>query len=135
MVAKKRNFDMKTILTVMIVALVVLAVVYIVLTPSEEPEDVLSVEELLLNKDNHAGKTRTVEGIYRKQGSLDTLNSPTTDAEPISKNYVFLDLSNINLTETPAVEGDKYRVKGKVEVTIEGSATQTQIIADSFTKV
>ena len=119
----------------MIVALIALAVYIVLMTPSEETEDVLSIEELRLNKDNHDGKIRTVEGIYKKQGTRDTLNSPTTDADPYSKDYIFLDLSDINLTENPAVEGDKYRVRGLVEVTSEGLAFEIQIVAESFTKV
>lgn len=135
MVAKKRNFDMKTILTVLIIALAVLAV-YFILTLSEESEDVLSVEELRLNKDYYEGKTVTVSGIYRiQEGNRDTLNPPTTDSDPNSEDYIFLDLSDINLTETPAVTGDKYKVKGEVVVTTEGFANQIHIIADSFTKV
>ena len=146
MVAKKTNFDMKTILIIAIIALVAIGIVYVILTPSEgSDEDALTVdtiEKLRLNKDYYEGKTIKITGIYRiKDGNRDALSPPTTDADPTSEDYIILDLytNNINLTETPAVEGDKYKVRGKVEiVTPDGSASSigyVQLVAESFVKV
>jgi hypothetical protein len=136
MTAKKLNFDMRTILIILIIACIAIAVVYLILSPSEESENVISVEELRLNKEYYEGKTVTVSGIYRiQEGDRDTLNPPTTDSDPNSEDYIYLDLSNINLTENPAIQGDKYNVKGEVVVTTEGFASQIQIIVESFIKV
>ena len=138
MAARKTNFDMKTILTILIIVLIVAAIAYFVLTPSDET-DVVSVENLRLNKDYYEGKIVTVSGIYRiKEGDRDTLNPPTTDSDPTSEDYIYLDLTDINLTENPAIEGDKYKVKGKVEVNENEDnplAFEIQIIVESFTKV
>ena len=143
MVAKKTNFDMKTILIIAIIALVAIGIVYVILTPSEgSDEDALTVdtiEKLRLNKDYYEGKTIKITGIYRiKDGNRDALSPPTTDADPTSTDYIYLDLSSINLTENPAVAGDKYLVKGEVVIT-EGAvnplAFEIRIIAESFTKV
>ncbi len=135
MVAKKTNFDMKTILVVLLIALIGIAVAYVFLNPSEETEDVLLIEELRLNKDNYDGKTVMVTGTYHLDGDRHTLTTPTTDADPNSEEYIYLDLSDINLTEDPAIEGDKYKVRGEVEVVEEGFAFEIQIIAESFKKV
>lgn len=139
MVAKKRNFEMKTILMVMMVAIVVLAVVYVVLTPSEETEDVLSVRYLITNQVFYENKDVVVEGIYKIQGDLPTLNPPTTDSNPDSEEYIFLDLDTNNINLTDAVEDNKYKVRGKVEiVTPDGSASSigyVQLVAESFVKV
>lgn len=137
MVAKKRNFEMKTVLMILIVLLIALAAAYVILNPSEETEDVILIENLRLNKENYEGKTVTVSGIYRLKDGRDALTTPTTDSDPNSEEYIYLDFetNNINLTETPAVAGDKYKVKGEVEIVTEGFANQVQIIVESFIKV
>lgn len=138
MVAKKRNFEMKTILSILIVLLIAAAIVYYVLTPKDEGEEDVLIEQLRLNQDYWDGKTVSVTGLYQlKDNNRPALTPPTTDADPTAEDYVFLDFdtNDINLTETSPFADQKYRVKGVVEVSEEGFATQIEIIVESFKKV
>jgi hypothetical protein len=131
---KRRKFETKTLLKVLLVALIVVGIIYVILTPSEEKEEVISVERLLLNKDVYDGGTVTVRGIYQSLGGNHVLTPPTTDASPDPEGYIFLDLSNINLTQYPAIEEITYMVRGTVEVEYFGAAFEIQLIAESFRK-
>ena len=64
MIAKRRNWDMRTILYILIVAMLLLSAVYVIFLPSEPQPTIYAVQEILNNPGNYVNDTIIVEGIY-----------------------------------------------------------------------
>jgi cytochrome c-type biogenesis protein CcmE len=114
MSVKKPKFDMRTILYILIAVLIVVSVVYLVLNSSNDSEEVLSVNNVLLNKELYLGEEIKVRGIYDSQTADQNYLKPsyTTNLDP-AIDMLMLNLSqiDINIREN-LTEDNQYIVTG-----------------------
>lgn len=120
----KRKWDMRTLLLVLIIAVIIIAVGFVVfLQPNGENngQTILTVEEIMQNKDKYVGKKVIVEGFYHI--SIDgqpSLIPATTVSDPNPTILVNLNVTSLNLAKQAAgnltVSSNlKYRVVGVLE--------------------
>ena len=120
----KRKWDTRTILLVLIIALIIIAVVFVIfIQPGGEnnSQTVLTVEEIVQNRDNYVGKKVIVEGFYHISiDSQPSLIPATTVSDPNPTIWVNLNETSLNLAKQKAgnltVSSNlKYRVAGVLE--------------------
>ena len=109
MSAKKSFIEPRTLIYILIVILIIAGIAYYVLT--YEPSDVLTVSQVISQKEGLIGDTIKVEGIYYSEEE-DLLSSTyISDANPVYTNTIRLNLTQIG-NETNVVEDQKYIVTG-----------------------
>ena len=109
MSAKKRRFDTRTILIVLLIA-VIIAAVYIWVTNLPPEEDTLTPGEVLDNQDHYLnGESIIVKGLYDNTGEGDVIVS-TMDTTT-ARDELRVDLTSAT-GDTPAVQGEKYKFTG-----------------------
>jgi len=115
MTAKRKKLDIKprTAAYIIITILIIIGVAYFILNGSDESENVLSVREVNLNKQNYIGKDITVEGIFYSEGEDFLISTFTTVSNPNPNDQLALNLENIdNDTRNNLTENQKYLVTG-----------------------
>jgi hypothetical protein len=123
MSAKRRKLETRTIIYILIILIIIMAVVYVVTLPPDDSEPVLSVQTVLANADSgiYDNKIIIVEGIYDESAGGPALTPPTNDANPNPTQFLYLDLTGIDLENNTMIERDKYQVTGELQtVTITG---------------
>lgn len=121
--AKSRKWDIKTILLGLIIAVIIIAVVFVIFVPpSEEGNtlDTLTVQELWQNRDTYVGERVAVEGFYylSVDGSP-SLVPATTVSNPNPSIWIDLNATSLNSVKQAAnitiSSNLKYRVVGVYE--------------------
>lgn len=112
MSAKSKKFDFRTMLYIIIIALILIAAVYVILGGDGESTTVYSPVEVLTNKNIFVNKNIVVEGNYYVSPDGPAVTNPTTDPNPVNTQWLNLDFQEgINVT-TAVTEGNKYRFTG-----------------------
>ena len=110
MIARRRNWDMRTILYVLIAAMLVLSAVYVIFLPSEPQPNIYAVQDILNNPGKYINETIIVEGTYyADEGGL---GPPTFDSSLTPEVILNLDLETNNVSLS---DGTEYRVTGVLQ--------------------
>jgi hypothetical protein len=117
--AKRRNWDMRTVLYVLIIVLIVLLVLYFVLNPPVGDQQYSTPEEIRLKVDFYNGKTVYVEGLYYDSDGDPSLINPTNDANPNPQEIerLILNEESIESLNVTLIPGTKYRAVGLLQKT------------------
>jgi hypothetical protein len=128
MTAKRRKWDMRTIIYILIAAMLVLSVVYVVLLPSTPQPKIFTVREILDNSGNYINDSIIVEGTY--YSTYEGLGPPTLDDQVTpGVNLLDLDLETNNISLN---DGTKYRVTGVLrEIDSPQPGSVVQLVAES----
>ena len=111
---QKPKFDMKTILYLLIIILIIVLVAYAIANSFNESEEILSVNNVLLNKNSYIGDTIKVKGIFHSETEEENYlkQSFTTNLEP-SAEMLNLNLNQLNASVRENLsEDNQYIVTG-----------------------
>ena len=118
MSAKRKRFDTRTVLIVLLV-IVIIASAYIVITNLPAEENYLSPEEVTRNPQLYLNDEIIVEGYYEPDiegGSIVSLPTDPLSAPPGS--WLKLDISNVGNESLPLYSDIKYHFTGLLTETI-----------------
>jgi hypothetical protein len=119
MSARRRKLETRTLLTILLVVLIIIAIAYFILNSPDEPR-VLTVEEVLTNPDTYLfenindviivkGELSSIHGTYNY-----SLIHPTTDPNPDPTRWLNLDTSAIKNETTELSTGTIYKISGRL---------------------
>ena len=117
----KRKWNTRTIVLGLIIAVILIAVIFVVFSPpGENVTSPLNVQEIMQNKDSYVDKNITVEGYYYISIDGPSLISATTVSNPTPSIWLNLDESSLNSAKQAAgnittSNNLKYRVEGVLQ--------------------
>ena len=117
MSAKRRNFDTRTVLYVLLVVIIILAIAVFVMSAEDSDQTEFTVSQITNNIKKYIGDRITVVGIYDSTyGDDGSLKPPTFDTQiaPQGNELLPLSIDDETFNET-LVSGVKYRVTGVLE--------------------
>ncbi len=139
----KRKWDIRTILLGLIIAVIAIAVVFVIFTPpaenTEETPSNVTVQGISQNKGTYVGKRISVEGFYYSSLDEPCLIPATTVSNPNPTIWINLDEASLNLAKQAAnitvSDNLKYRVVGVLEEVPLPIGFDVKIIVESIKAV
>jgi hypothetical protein len=135
---KKPKIDMRTILYLLLFVLIVISVVYIIFNSSGDSDRILTVNNVLLNKESYLGDSIKVRGIYESVTADENYLKPsfTTDLDPSSEMLILnLDQIDVSIRENLS-ENNQYIVTGILSEVGEGTEIlNVELIASEIDEV
>ena len=118
----KRKWNTRTLLLGLIIAVILIAVIFVIFTPpGENTSSPLNVQEVWQNREGYIGERITVEGFYYLwDDGTSSLIPATTVSDPNPDIKIILDEESLNLAKKAAgnitTSNDlKYRVVGVLQ--------------------
>lgn len=99
MAAKRKRFETRTVLIILLV-LIIIGAGYIIITNLPEELDYTTVDDVVNNKQNYVNQNVRVKGIYNFDNNRPGIISISTPAEGEEPNKLNLDLSLLVNNET-----------------------------------
>ena len=137
----KRKWNTRTILLGLIIAVILIAVIFVIFTPpGENTISTLNVQEIMQNKDNYIDKNIAVEGYYYISINGPSLVSATTVSNPNPVTWLKLEETSFNSAKQEAgnitVSSNlKYRVEGVFQKVESSLGTNYYMIVNKIKEI
>jgi len=123
---KKPKFDMRTTIYILILVLIIVSILYLVYNSSDDSDKVLSVKNVLLNKEAYIGDNVKVRGVYESVTNDENYLKPsfTTDLDPSTEMLrLNVDALNNSVRENLS-EDNQYIITGVLSQIETGQGSQ-----------
>lgn len=114
MSAKRRKWNIRTVLIVLLVLVVAIAIIFYIFNPPPESAEILTPERVLEgeNERNYLNQEIIVKGTYYMSGDGPSVIPSTTDAEPDPNLILLLNLTGITDPNDQPIEDNIYYFTG-----------------------